>query len=354
MSAASSSSEPLAAAAAKSASSVVATGRYDCTTVLANHASGEDGDPFYVPTVGGVVADGHGGRGCVDVLGKNEETLKKCLEEDGPLAVIRLAKRLCLKEPSGAMCLAFRATGDSVVIASLGDCTCLVFQNGRLLRNQPHHGSDYFQAHAEELLARDVRPYWLRSAQPKPLADGSFTWEPSPLPGMWSGQRLSTTHKAFDDPYSSIYFVSQNDRTNFAQCAGLGHFVSDAEEEDKIYEGADPIVTTTAIDTTQPYTIVAGSDGFGDVWHPQDPYLLRGDYDAQDLLERTKARWLTPQKVVSTTYPNETFTFASSAAKSDDVSIVVFRYQPSQTPSRKRARGDEALPRKAKKRCDRD
>ena len=335
------SSSPVAQVAATTMTSMTAT------LAICNQSSAEDMCPL-VTDSGCIVADGHKGqgcgknegRGCVDALTHHGENLKTMLDQQGPLAVVNHSKALCCKEKSGAMIAAVKVTGDEIIVASLGDCAVFIYQANALLHAQPHHDKEYFLEHATDLRDRGITPYFAGKRQPQMGVDGAYTVEKSACsdePGTKPGTNLEkNTHRAFTDPYSSVYFRSQNGQTSFACCGGLGHYVrkthlNGLEEKYQEYHGADPIVTCTQVDVTKAFTVVAASDGFGDVWHENDPFLLTGEYDAEKLLELSNDRWLKPRQLNSETFGHfagDNFVFAKTPKDADDISITVLRYDP--------------------------
>ena len=76
--------------------------------------------------------------------------------------------------------------------------------------------------------------------------------------------------------------------SRFATCSGGGHNTFDGH-----LKGMEPIVSTLRIPEGN-FHVVLGSDGFGDVFHPEDEVLRCGNFDAEELVIAAYRRWRDP------------------------------------------------------------
>ena len=218
--------------------------------VLLPAAKNEDASPRCAQ-IGGkivfVVADGHGGKGCRDIINGCADTILGSAAEHGPLRAMELCISLCHEQSSGAMIVIGAIDGRTLTTASVGDASMWVFDKGECVFKQPHHDKAFFDAY----VGGEKENMFVGSPVPTILANANGTCQ-----SQWGH-----------------YFYPQG----CAAAAALGHL-------GKLC--LPPIVST--VELSEHWSVVACSDGVSDVVHPAEI----GGLSVEDIAGLAHTRWI--------------------------------------------------------------
>lgn len=254
------------------------------STALCQFSSKQDVRPDYLESsrhIALMAGDGHTGDETAKCLSKHSQDILKEMLEYGIEAAMSLCQDLCKDFKDGAMlvlCL-YEFSTREVQILSVGDASCSIYQNGKIVHQQPHQDAEWFyekygdsfvpginlngEEYGQIRLETDVFGNIKKNGTLKPQIDGNTMLYPK-LPSYME------------------FFVNGVKLENiYASGAFIGH---------KNYPRLPPLMTEFLV-APGPFHIVMTSDGVSDVMHPEDPLIRRHDVTAIQIMDECKKRW---------------------------------------------------------------
>ena len=205
-----------------------------------------------------IVGDGHGGKGCKDIIDRNVDILMNIAFVLDTKEAIKKAIELCKFEESGAMLIIAKYNRETCELtsSSIGDAFFGVYSNNKCIFKQPVHKCDDIEKLEKKMIKRVER--------------GKGVIRPSSC-----GKILSVD---FNEP--KIYYQFEN-KLQIATTASLGH---------NGFDCMSPITKYLKIDKKE-FHFVFSSDGVTDVINPEDRLFLEHNCAAKIVAEARK-RWL--------------------------------------------------------------
>ena len=280
-------------------------------TDAAGNRYGEDLKPMY-KTDGTrhaiVVGDGHGGRTAVEAAESHRDHILDVSLRSGARAGLEEVLKACAGVPGGAMFSVMVLWGSQLTIASVGDCACYVYADGKLLHEQKHHDLSHFNEQ-EESQRMGIVPSLSRMMGGKPRHRQPWVNED----GLWTWAGPVTYKDPATEPEAFAWYFRYPNGSLFATCAGAGHKTASGA-----LVGMAPIVSV--VEVPPKFHLICGSDGLGDVCNARETVLCDGVHlGAQQLTQMMDSRWKTGGK--STWGAN----FAGFPNNPDDISVATLR-----------------------------
>jgi serine/threonine protein phosphatase PrpC len=240
------------------------------TTGILQLCKGEDVKPTYQRNtrhVACLVADGHSGKGCTTILDTASEQILENILNNGVQTAMDTCLELCKGEDAGAMVVLtrFDIVKRTLEICSIGDASCTVYQNNRLIHAQPHHSCTTVTNNPQLLAEMNTKGFGIESAERLTMVPGinsrSMTIQEVPSYFRWSTSPLLLAAASF-----------------------VGHYQ---------IPRLSPCFTTIPIPPGS-FHMVMSSDGVSDMVHPEDELLTRFGVTANDIIRTAEQRWTTP------------------------------------------------------------
>jgi hypothetical protein len=205
-----------------------------------------------------IVGDGHGGKGCKEIIDRNVDLLMNLAFLIGTKEAMKRAIELCKLEESGAMLIIAKYNRETCELtsSSIGDAFFGVYSNNKCIFKQPVHKCDDIEKLGTKMIKRVER--------------GKGVIRPSPC-----GKILSV-----DFNESKIYYQFANN-LQIATTASLGH---------NGFDCMSPITEHLKIDKKD-FHFVFSSDGVTDVINPEDKLFLEHN-SAEKIVTEARKRWL--------------------------------------------------------------
>lgn len=249
-----------------------------------------------------VVGDGHGGKGCKEIIDSNVDILIDIAFKCGTSEAMKRAIELCKLENSGAMLIIakYNRKTSELTCSSIGDAFFGVYSNKKCIFKQPVHKTNDC-ALLEEKKIKRVK---LGKGVPRPSSCGKIL--------------------RVDYEESKVYyqFTNKNEVVNMATTASLGH---------NNFECMSPINKSLKIERDS-FHFVFSSDGITDVINYKDNLLLECN-SAERLINESKKRWL--ESYWEMHYKNyrgkyngviEGKQYVARQTDADDCTVIVARY----------------------------
>jgi serine/threonine protein phosphatase PrpC len=250
-----------------------------------------------------IVADGHGGDSCTQILNNNYEKILKIATETNTIEAINFAKELCKSQKSGAMIIIalYDPYTNNIEISSMGDCSANIYQNGECVHSQPKH-NNYYDVRLKNF---DINVY--KQNIKKYLIDKNGIFH------LKNGIRR--------------YFRWKNYKTEIATSSAIGHF---NVSNNSTFNCLPPITTNYNVGK-YPFHIIMNSDGIDDVIHNENKimkdilmmdiskYKNYSDYIANSALNI----WNNNITTIYDTINNKYFHNCKPYRTPDDISVLV-------------------------------
>lgn len=206
-----------------------------------------------------IIGDGHGGKGCKEIIDKNVDILMNLAYVLGTSEAMKRAIELCKFEESGAMLIIAKYNRETseLTSSSVGDAFFGVYSNNKCIFKQPVHKCEDI----EKLEKKKIK----RVEQGKGIARPSAC-----------GKVLSVDYNE-----SKIYYQFANN-VQIATTASLGH---------NGFDCMSPITKSLKIDKKE-FHFVFSSDGISDVINSEDKLFLEHN-SAEKIISEARKRWLT-------------------------------------------------------------
>lgn len=214
-----------------------------------------------------MVGDGHSGPGCKHILDANSSTILNCILSRGLEDAMQLCMDKCAAESSGAMVVLtlYTIAERKMQIISVGDASCTIYQNNRILHAQPHHDCATVSASSELMQV---------------IHDKRFTIDTTNRPTMIPNNDGSTMSVELKPGYFKWAALGRNiAAASFVGHCGMGRL--------------DPFITECVVPEGD-FHMVMTSDGVSDMIHSEDELLTTIGVTATDIVQHSKKRWTTP------------------------------------------------------------
>lgn len=214
-----------------------------------------------------MVGDGHSGPGCKNILDANSSTILNRLLSTGLEDAMQLCMDTCADERSGAMVVLalYTIAERKMQIISVGDASCTIYQNNRILHAQPHHDCATVSDSSE--LMQDIE-------------NKNF--------------KIDTTDRPTMIPDKDGLTMSVELKPGYFKWAALGRNIAAASFVGHYGMGRlDPFITEYVVPEGD-FHMVMTSDGVSDMIHSEDELLTTIGVTATDIVQDSKKRWTTP------------------------------------------------------------
>tara|TARA_B110000908_G_C10266729_1_gene464744 strand:- start:160 stop:1221 length:1062 start_codon:yes stop_codon:yes gene_type:complete len=250
--------------------------RQDVTPV-----SKEEGDNIAL-----LVGDGHGGSHASDILShyKHSSDILNHILHHGLEAAMNLAQNKCKNCLDGAMLVLahYKKSTRVLRVISVGDTSCSVYQNNKLIFEQPHHDISYFKnkgygdcTTGVDLGGNKYGEILIDTSKENPIM--------TPQP---DGKTMLL-------PLSETYFMFKNEKGFMTKYNCIEKIAGASFVGHKDVPRLPAIVSEIIIDKGS-FHIVMTSDGVSDIMHPEDAIMRDATVTANTVVSEAIKRWSTP------------------------------------------------------------